>query len=177
MKRISQRGYEEGCGLHNGYDAMMAIHGFHICTIQHQVRHYYKNNFQGWVKSYFQGRMLYPPLVFAAKNTIFRGGSRHDPSLKIDFQGRVMPWSAPTNPCPENKKGPKKIENIKIKKKKLFQPTSHHHQTCQATIFLTKYTHLHHLGFEPPTPASHEPYFPLHYTATCDSMGYAVLLY
>ena len=169
MKRISQRGYEEGCGLHNGYDAMMAIHGFHICTIQHQVSHYYKNNFQGWVKSYFQGRMLYPPLVFAAKNTIFRGGSRHDPSLKIDFQGRVMPWPAPTNHCTENQKSSKKIENSKIKKKKIIlanQPPPLTLQ-CQATIFLMCIT----------WDSNSRPSLPLHYTSTCDFVRYAILLY
>ena len=52
---------------------------------------------------------------------------------KNDFQGRLRPWPALTNPCPQNKKL-KKTKNRKIKEKKIFQATNHHHKPCSVEV-------------------------------------------
>ena len=44
-----------------------------------------QNRLLGAGKIVFLGANVVPPLVFTATNDIFKGGSRHDPSLKIDF--------------------------------------------------------------------------------------------
>ena len=44
-----------------------------------------QNRLLGAGKIVFLGANVVLPLAFAATNDIFKGGSRHDPSLKIDF--------------------------------------------------------------------------------------------
>ena len=59
-----------------------------------------------WQPCYITAQKIFRGRVFAARNTIFRGRA-----------GSYISGSAPTNPCPENKKSKKlKQQNKKVKK-------------------------------------------------------------
>ena len=87
-----------------------------------------------------------PPL-----KKFFRGGSWRDPPLKLISRGRSC-HGPPLQFSVQKIKMVQKIKNSKIKKKKHpSQPATTTSRTVSSYYFFWKYTHMHHLGSEPPT--------------------------
>ena len=79
--------------------------------------------------------------------------------LQMYLYGWVMASPAPTNHFSEHEKIEKNSKQQNNKKISLL--TGHHHKplSYRVTIFLTRYAHLHKLGFEPPTSSLARTFF------------------